>query len=101
MTATIYETEVEAKVGDYILVGDRKIGEMLQPGDAYVDSGYAGSQFRIASANESSPINIVITGRTFQRRPHQGTGLYVRIRIIFVGDCEPDTECEGWLLVKG
>ena len=40
--------------------------------------------------------NVEITGRTFQYR---GGTYYVRIRMIWVGDGEPDTDCPGWLKV--
>jgi hypothetical protein len=40
-------------------------------------------------------LNVQITGRTFQYR--QGR-YWIKVRLIWVGDCEPDTESEGWLL---
>jgi hypothetical protein len=38
----------------------------------------------------------VITGRTVKRRMGDE---WVRVRIEWVGDCEPSTFCSGWLLV--
>jgi hypothetical protein len=41
--------------------------------------------------------NIEITGRTFQYRR---SNWCVRVRIIWVGDGEPNTSCTGWLLIS-
>jgi hypothetical protein len=39
---------------------------------------------------------VEITGRTAQRRPYDDR-LWVRVRIVFVGDGEPDTQSRGWM----
>jgi hypothetical protein len=41
---------------------------------------------------------VEITGRTLQRRPYDDR-LWIRVRIVFVGDGEPDTESRGWMAV--
>jgi hypothetical protein len=41
---------------------------------------------------------VEITGRTTQRRPYDDRE-WVRVRIVFVGDGEPDTICPGWMVV--
>ncbi len=45
---------------------------------------------------ESLAIEVEVTGRTLQRR--QGS-YYVRVKVIFKGDCEPDTTSPGWMMI--
>src|SRR5262249_5854847 len=42
--------------------------------------------------------SVEITGRTAQRRPYDDR-LWVRVRIVFAGDGEPDTVAGGWMTV--
>lgn len=94
------EPLIEPKVGDVIRL-DGKISERLLQGDEYVDSGYAGCQFRYPLSNggpiKSVAINIEITGRTWQR--YNGA-FWVRAKIEFVGDCEPSTFGKGWIKIR-
>ncbi len=91
---------VEPKVGGLILVSNKICSVRLNKGDETVDSGYRGSQFRIEvlDGSETRPIDIRITGRTLQQPAYQ-SGFWVKIVIIWVGDCEPDQETGGWLFV--
>lgn len=98
----IYGRTFTPKVGDYVVLGDKLVGECLLPGDETVDSGYRGCQFRWPvnlHPIDTVAIDVKITGRTLQYRPHQGTTLWVKVRVTFVGDCEPDTHVDGWLCV--
>ena len=84
----------EPAVGSCIwLDGGSLCGIALREGDDFVDSGFAGCEFR---TDRGTAINIKVTGRTFQR--YAGAfGEVVRIRIEFVGDCEPSTFTGGWI----
>lgn len=57
------------------------------------------STFRLKSGSpviESIAVEIEVTGRTVQKDPKSGCQA-IRVKVTFPGDCEPDTECGGWL----
>lgn len=86
-------------VGDRIILDNKAISERLLPGDTFSDSGYPGCEFRFpryCTVVPSVAINIRITGRKIIWR--QGENM-IRIRIEWVGDCEPSTFSGGWLVV--
>lgn len=68
--------------------------EVQQP----IGEGWPGADFRLTSHNTGLElaVNIVVTGRTFQR---YGGELWVRVRVEFVGDCEPSTFVSAWMKV--
>jgi hypothetical protein len=83
-------------------VADRTIGELLMPGSEKVDDGFRGCQFYYPVSN-GGPIkqvacDVEITGRTLRHRPYEQGVYYIKVKITWVGDCEPDTTCEGWML---
>ena len=91
----------------YRLVGsilelDNGITKKLLEGSDYVDSGFAGCDFRYPNTipewetKHATAINVEITGRTTRYR--RG-GRWVRTRIEWVGDCEASTFSGGWLRV--
>jgi hypothetical protein len=75
------------------------IGTKLTKGETPCP-GFAGSMFRLATLTQGPikdlAVNILITGRSLQRK---WGSLYVRVKIVFVGDCEPNTETGGWMLI--
>jgi len=86
--------KVGLDVGDYIKPDEWRLGSCLQKGDSF-------SPFRLP-VNSNGPIKdlavrIEITGRTLQWKHGEN---HVRVKIIFVGDCEPDTESGGWAVVN-
>lgn len=88
-------SEIEVKVGSVIRVDNWKVSEALLPGDDF-------SPFRIPThcggPITSVAVRIEVTGRSIQ---YQGwMGKRVRVRVVFVGDCEPDTCVGGWLLLN-
>lgn len=95
---TIWGETFEIKPGD-VIEPDGRMSERLHPGDNFSDSGYPGCQFRIpvnsAGPIKSVAVNVKVTGRTWQWR---GDRCWVRVRIEYVGDCEPSTFVSGWLL---
>lgn len=58
------------------------------------------AEFRIpvTSLRVPAAVNVTVTGRTIQRRG-PGGGRWVRIRVTFVGDGEPNVNRGGWLFV--
>ena len=104
------EKTVRARVGSVVALetenGKVKIGEKLLPGDDFTCSGWEGCDFRypnpIAGWEESRAIacNVHITGRIGQTRGAWDSE-WVRVKIEWVQDCEPNTFSSGWLLVKG
>jgi hypothetical protein len=94
----IYGQEVESKVGSLILVDGwgSNISQALQPCE-FPDF----AQFRLPSGRYDKvayAVNIEVTGRTTQSRPWNGRG-WVRIKITFVGDGEPDSVVPGWMKI--
>jgi hypothetical protein len=101
-TVTIYGREITPKVGDYMILDGKLIGELLQQGDEPVEGTWAGCQFRwpmMGNLKDTHSINVEITGRTLQRRPLQ-EGLWVSVEVTWVNDGEPNTTSKGWLNVK-
>ena len=79
-------------VGPYITPDNWGIGNCLTKGlegfcDYYLPVNSGGPIKEVA-------VNIEITGRTRQRR---NGDYYVRVKITFVGDGEPDTITHGWV----
>jgi hypothetical protein len=102
-TVEIYGNRYQPQVGSYLLLADRTIGECLLPGiEADPSLGWQGSQFAYPS-NAGGPVksfavNVKLTGKTLQRRPHQEFTLYIKAEITVVGHGEPDRTLHGWLL---
>lgn len=97
-TTTIYGREVKPEVGSVIRFDGQYVGRRLLEGDDYVDSGFPGCAFRLESAiGYHIAVNVTVTGRTFQRF---NDSLWVRVRVEFVGDCEPSTFTRAWMLVN-
>jgi hypothetical protein len=79
-------------VGTYVQPDGWAIGSCLKPGlegfcDYYLPVNSGGPIKEVA-------VNVEITG--FTRQWRQGD-YYVRVRIIFVGDGEPNTYTPGWV----
>lgn len=95
MITAIDGLDVTPKVGSYVLPdGWRGWGGLLG------ESDWDAAAFRIP-VNSLGPItslavNVELTGRMTHWR---GGGRYVRVRIIFVGDCEPDQTTLGWMRI--
>ena len=95
-------TSITITYGTYIIVGNsmKDRGERLLLGDGYVDSGFAGCQYRypdpVFGAKHAIACNIEITGRTQQWK---WGGCWVKIRIEWVGDCAPSTYSSGWACI--
>ena len=89
-------------VGMHVQPDDWMFGALLEPGEPYVDTGFRGCQFRLPTNTlgpiKSLAVDVTVTGRTVQW--HNG-GRQVRVRITFVGDCEPDKHTHGWLSSMG
>lgn len=85
------------KIGSYVELDGGKWAARLGP------SNWKCAEFRLPSDafrrvyGESHPgiaCNVAVTGRTLQKR---GGEYWVRVRVRFVGDGEPDTVVYGWL----
>ena len=79
-------------VGTYVEPDGWGIGNKLNPGlegfcPYYLPTNSGGPIKELA-------VRVEITGRSRQRRHG---GYYVRVKVIFVGDCEPDTVVKGWV----
>ena len=94
MATIIQDRDIEIRVGSVIQIDGWKLSCRVGEGDDF-------SPFRIPTSNSVSVIESLaarfeITGRTIQ---YDASGPKVRIKIIFVGDCEPDTTTRGWLFL--
>ena len=97
-------TWIQAKVGSYVILDASRnnIGEHLLEGDDYVDEGFHGCEFRWPNpvrewrTSRAIAVNVQVTGRTIQYR---WGGRFVRVKIEWVGDCEPSTFSGGWMAV--
>lgn len=69
---------------------------VLYEGDSYVDSGFPGCDYRIKCQFCEPAVNVSVTGRV--ARWFDGEW-HVRAKIEFVGDCEPSTFVNGWLVL--
>jgi len=95
-TKKIGYTTIAAKIGSYVELDNRR-GELLGEGHPPVLPGFAGCQFSFkCPLGRPIACNVEITGRTLQRR--QGADA-IRVRIEWVGDCEPSTFTRGWLFL--
>ena len=94
-TIEAWGREYAPQVGSCVQADAWKMGVLLEAGDEYVDSGYAGSDFRVTHySGATCGVNVEITGRT--PRKHNGEWA-VRVRITFVGDCEENTTAGGFM----
>jgi hypothetical protein len=79
------------QVGSYIEPDHWRIGNLLRPGlegfcQYYLPTACGGPVKEVA-------VNVEITGRKPRRRAGD---FYLRVKITFVGDGEPDTTTGGW-----
>lgn len=93
--AVIYGNEIEVEVGSVIKPDGWGLSERLQSSD------WDRAQFRLPTGHQicslQLAVNVAVTGRTLQRREGD---LWVRVKIEFVGDCEPSTFHSGWMLYR-
>jgi len=92
------ECDVTPKAGRLILVDGwgSPVSRILQ--DCEIPEF---APFRLPSLNHPDvayAVRVEVTGRTIQTRPWNDYG-WVKIRIVFVGDGEPDTCTSGWMKV--
>lgn len=89
----IHGNEVEVKLGSCVRPDGWRFGQRL------IASAWDVARFRLPTGSagpvESLAVNVVATGRTWQRR--EG-GYWVRVRVEFVGDGEPSVFAGGWML---
>lgn len=89
----IYGNEVEVRVGSCIRPDGWRFSQRL------IASSWDKARFRLPTGSagpiKSLAVNVVVTGRTWQRREGD---YWVRVRIEFVGDCEPSVFVGGWML---
>jgi len=100
----IYGIVRQAEVGSFVrLDNGRCLGEKLLAGDDFTCPGWEGCDFRfpnpINAWRETHAIgcNVHVTGRTFR---NVGGSLWVRVQIEWVGDCEENTFCGGYMLIS-
>ena len=85
----------DVQVGSVVKIDSWRISQVLESSD------WEAAAFRIPTTNgviRSLAVNVTVTGRTLQRL--SGGGLWVRVRVEFVGDGEPSTYAGGWLLIE-
>jgi hypothetical protein len=93
---------IQAHVNSYVQLDGGRLGDKLLVGDDFVDEGFAGCDFRypnpVREWRESRAIacNVHVTGRTFQFKSGYRV---VRVKVEWVGDCEPSTFTSGWLYI--
>ena len=73
------------------------IGTKLLESDGYSDSGFPGCQYRMPTNNGDYQlaVNVSISGR--KSHPIDYGRYKTRVKIEFVGDCEPSTFTRGWV----
>lgn len=89
------DVTVGAKVGTYVILDGRQVGECLLPCDDWDDADFRWPN-PIPEWRTSRAIacNVHVTGRTVQYR--MGS-FWVRCTVEWVGDGEPNTSCKGWI----
>jgi len=99
MITRIYEQCYKPRIGSYVVLDGIGVGKCLLEGDTFGDWS---CDFRwpnpVEAWREKHAIacNVTITGKTLQLR--NGGDLYVRVRIEWVMDGEPNTHCGGWMM---
>lgn len=80
--------------GDFLVLDSGcRFGTLLGKDDGFKDSGFPGCEFR---TDKDLAVNLVVTGRSV--RWNSKDGFYgVRVKVEFVGDCEPSTFVGGWV----
>ena len=81
----------------YIKPDEWRMGENLKESDGYVDTSFAGCEYRLPTWNATGyelAVNITVTGR---KSFWNGSTYETRVRIEFVGDGEP-SEFTGALI---
>ena len=93
MITSINDYDVTPQVGRYIKPDGWSLGECLIAGDSF-------SRFRIPVSSggpiKSLAVAIEPTGRTLHRK---WGDLFVRVKIIFLGDDAPDVHTHGYMKV--
>ena len=93
----IYGRTYEPRVGSYIELDGNRIGKCLLGGESYADWHCDFRWPTLASGWDSKftvACNVTITGRTLRLR---GGDCWLRVRIEWVQDGEPNTTCGGWM----
>ena len=99
--ATIENMKIAATVGSALELDSGRV-ELLLEGDDVTCPGWDGCDFRYPNPvlgwekKHAIACNVHVTGRKIRRR---NGSQWVRVRIEWVGDCEPSTFSGGWLLV--
>jgi hypothetical protein len=94
----IYGIKRIATVGSIVLIDGRTISEELLAGEPEaIGDGWLGCDFRYPTIIGECACNVHVVGRTLQ---NHGGSLWVRVRVEWVGDCEPSTFIGGWLLIR-
>lgn len=91
---------ITPEVGDVVIIDGKTISERLLPGDPEpFGDGWPGCDFRYPLHACDIAVNIHVTGRTVQFNKNGNYGGWVRVKVEWVGDCEPSTFTGGWLRV--
>lgn len=98
---TTNDSLLNPSVGDFLVLdGGNAWGTLLCQDDGFKDSGFPGCQFRTephhAGLHGGLAVNLVVTGRNL-RWNSKGGFMGVRVKVEFVGDCEPSTFVGGWV----
>ena len=84
-------------LGLYVEPDGWQLGERLRESDHYSDSSFPGCQYRLPAGNDYHlAVNISFSGR----KSHWcsiSDNYRTRVKIEFVGDCEPSTFSHGWI----
>lgn len=96
---TLNNLTAEVKVGATIDIEGRQWSEELVACEVpeFAPYRFPSQTLRNVTGCVGLACRVEITGRTFQFRA--GKVLWVRCKVVFVGDGEPDTEVAGWLKV--
>jgi hypothetical protein len=97
-TKKVLRVDHQARVGDWIKVDDDEAdhgtGALYQ---LMPCTDWERAAFRVQAQHFRVAVNVEVTGRKTYKAG-AGESDKIRCRIIWPGDCEPDTECGGWLI---
>ncbi len=91
--AVIYGQEITVGVGSVIMPDGWRFAEKLIP-ETWDKADFRIPTPHLAPVIESLAVKVEVTGRTYQRKNGE---YWVRVRIEYVGDCEPSTFVPGWM----
>ena len=88
------KADLTPKLGSWVTPDGWQLG-----GGTLVESDWNKADFRLTTSHEG--LELAVKVEVSGRKVHfTSTGSRVRVKVTFLGDCEPDTETHGWMALN-